>query len=442
MGYNGAMGYEGSVLLRGRAMLIALLTAATVVTAAAGHRLVGESASAKIRRMLLPCWLTGMLFLVWKHGFVRTDLYHAGFFFGFAPILALLAGEVPSGSLTPERPGTGEPKETRPRFRWARSPLRPGFWPKLLAVSCGLVSVVTVQTMVLPGDWKASLRQPLVAIAANISTLGRPAAYAERLRQALNAERERYQLPALRARIGKATVDMFGCEQISVLANELNYRPRPVFQTYAVYSAPLMEWNEQFYKSAAAPEYVLFRLVGMDRRFPPLEDAFLFRHLLMNYRPVASEQQFLLLQSSGKEIPQLKLLREGTTHPGERVSLAEYGNANLWLQLDLKETLLGRLRHFFYQPAKSRLVVWPGTSTSPTARRFRAPAAMANAGFLVSPLELNTDDVLALYQGIEPIRPSAWAIEFNPGDRKFWQPTFSFRVYRLENELGRATAAP
>ena len=439
LGYNSAMGYEGSILLRGRAMLIAFLTAATVVTASAGL-LVREPGIPRIRRLLLSGWFITMLFLVWKHGFVRTDLYHAGFFFGFAPLLALLAGAAPLDPLAPVPSGTDKPN--RFRFYWARLSLRPGFWPKLLAVSCGLVCLVSVQTIVLPGNWEASLRQPLVALATSVSHLARPRAYAEQLGRALNAERERYQLPALRAQIGKATLDMFGCEQISVFANDLNYRPRPVFQTYAAYSAPLMEWNERFYQSALAPDYVLFRLLGMDRKFPPLEDAFLLRHLLMNYRLVAREQQYLLLQSSGKATPRLTLLKEGIAHPGEPVSLAEYGGANLWLELDLQESLLGRLRHFFYQPAKSRLVVWPGINTGRNVRRFRAPAAMAKAGFLISPLELNNDDVLALYNGAEPVRPSAWAIEFNPGDRKFWQPTFSFRVYRLDNPLGHPASAP
>jgi hypothetical protein len=447
-GYNAAMGYEGSVELRRRAILTALLVAATIV-AAASRSLGEETRYRKVRNTLMAAWTLCMLFLVWKHGFVRTDLYHAGFFFGFAPILALTLGALSSLNPVSRTLCKSQRKETpiawqekiRIPFRWLLQCPRSRLWVPVLAATCCLVSLFTVQSMILPGDWKASLLEPFVAIGENVLSLARPLAYRQKLGIAADAERHRFQSPRLREFIGQSSVDMFGYEQIWLLANDPNYRPRPVFQTYAAYAAPLMRWNEAFYQSAAAPQYVLFGLKAMDRKFPPLEDSLLLRHLLINYEPVSSEGSFLLLKSNRNETAEMKLLREGKIQTGERISLLEYGDANLWLELDLTESILCRLRHFFYQPAKSRLVVWYGSPSDERVRRFRAPPAMLAAGFLISPLELTNDDVLGLYQGARPARASACSIEFNPGDEKFWQKTVRFRVYKLQNTLGRHTPA-
>jgi hypothetical protein len=424
VGYNNAMAYEGSVVLRGRAILTGLLVVVTIVTA---RRNPAGARFPVSHQLLRAGWLFGMLFLVWKHGFVRTDLYHAGFFFGFAPVLALACGALAASK---------DKSRGLPRSLGLASPLL----GRAFAVLCAMTALFTVQTMILPGDLSSSLAQPFRAIRANISNLARPALYQQQIRAAVDSEEKRSQLPLLRDRLGQSAVDMFGCDQLAVLANGLNYRPRPVFQSYAAYSTPLMQWNQTFYQSGSAPAFVIFRLLAMDRKLPAFEDALLLRHLLINYELTSEESPFLLLKAKPPQFPKLKLLNEATMNPGETINLSTYGNTNLWLELELKPTLLGRAREFFYQPAKSRLVVSSQTGNKGSTRRFRAPAPMLAAGFLLSPLILTTEDVRALYDGGEPSRPKACAIEFNPGDAKFWQRTVRFRIYAVENTLGRPSS--
>jgi hypothetical protein len=435
VGYNNAMAYEGSVVLRGRAILTGILAAATIITArhgSPGARFFG------FKQFFLGGWLFGLLFLVWKHGFVRTDLYHAGFFFGFAPILALAWGPLGAGNSDRSAPPM-DSEASRGVLPVLKLILSSSFLAWAFAVSCTLVALFAIQTMILPGDWQSSLAQPFLAIRANISNLLKPAAYQQQIGAAVESEKQRSQLPLLHDQIAQSSVDMFGCEQLAVLANRLNYLPRPVFQSYAAYSPPLMQWNQTFYQSGKVPEFVIFRLLPMDRKLPTLEDALVLRHLLINYELVASEAPFLLLEAKHSEPPKLKLLQEATISPGQPIQLSGYGTTNLWLELELKPTLLGRVREFLYQPAKSRLVVSWSSSDKQLTRRFRAPAPMLAAGFLLSPLMLNTDDVRALYEGTQPHRPKACWIEFNPGDEKFWQPVVRFRVYAIENTLGRPT---
>ena len=96
-------------------------------------------------------------------------------------------------------------------------------------------------------------------------------------------------------------MDVFGEQQFYALYNNLNYRPRPVFQSFTnLQCRRLIDLNEQFYLSPAAPEYVLFALGAIDRRLPPLADAMVLRHLLINFEPVAGEAGLLVAEIQGR----------------------------------------------------------------------------------------------------------------------------------------------
>src|SRR5262249_27852783 len=128
LGYNAAMGYEGSQALRARGILASLLAAIAVLTCGLRACDQGDRNWAA-RHALLPAWGLSTLFLVWKHGFVRGDLYHEGFFFGSIPVLAMTSGVFPFAAM----------------------------WPKAVsrasALVCCAVCLSTAQTMVLPGDF-------------------------------------------------------------------------------------------------------------------------------------------------------------------------------------------------------------------------------------------------------------------------------------------------
>src|SRR5262245_54816882 len=171
----------------------------------------------------------------------------------------------------------------------------------------------------------------------------------------LDLHRAAAQLPRLRQIIGSATVDVFGYNQCYAFFNELNYRPRPIFQSYVAYSPHLAKLNEQRYLSDARPEFVLFRLTAIDKRLPALEDALLFRALLINYDPIAAEEEFLLLQHKQTISAGLSLVGEGIAGPGETIDLRRYEGTDLWMQIEMMPSFRGRLRQFFFQVPKVQL---------------------------------------------------------------------------------------
>lgn len=411
-GYNQAMGYEGSLELRWRGAFTAFACVSTILARGLGG--IAQAPGRVLwRRLLLVTWTLAMLFLVWKHGFVRTDLYHAGFWFGCAPMLVLGLEVIPVSS-----PG-------------AR------FWARASSIICCFVGLITAQAMVLRTDFKSSLLQPVINLKRNSANLLVPATHVQRVQAAMAEQRERGRLPGLADRVGRAGIDMFGSEQTAVLFSGLNYHPRPVFQSYAAYSASLMEWNDEFYLSLNAPEYVLFRLSGLDRKFPPLADSRALRNLLINYQPTATDGTFLLLNQRHRVRADLKLISQGALEPGEKLRFSEFSDLDLWVAFDLQPTLPGRARAFLYQPPIVRLVLWYGSADKPKVRRFRAPATMLAAGFLISPLLFGNDDVVAVYRGDGFLRPSACAIVLDPGTERLWKDSIGFHVYKVESKLGR-----
>jgi hypothetical protein len=314
----------------------------------------------------------------------------------------------------------------------------PRVWARGLGAVACLLSIVTLQSFFFTPGLR-SVQQPFRNFAYYARSLLRPADYQRSMNEAVAARSDDARLPILRERIGQARVDVFGEGQVYALLNQLNYHPRPVFQSYLACTPRLMLLNEQFYASPAAPEYVLFSLGGIDRRFAPLEDARVLRDLLINYELDGAEGQFLLLKARTAERARLTLLREGAVRPSEPINLKPYGDTNLWLEITLAPSLSGRLREILYRPPPVRLAAWRVPRKELLARR-RAPAPMLAAGFLASPLLLRNQDVEDLYAGKPVPRPAAYSVELQPGQEHFWQDAVRFRLYAIENKIASFSA--
>jgi len=330
-----------------------------------------------------------------------------GFFFGFAPILALALEFLPS------------------------SIARAKLFSRVFALACCLTTVAALDSFYFLG-LTTSLFQPFHAMVQNAGVLLAPSAYQQEMLKQFEAVRRETQLPRVRATVGESTVDVFGQEQFYALFNDLNYHPRPIFQSYMTYNHTLMRLNEAFYLSPTAPEFVLFELNPIDRKFPPLEDALVLLHLLINYEPAEAEGPFLLLRARARNAPELTLLHEGTVKLGERMSLTDYGESDLWLEIDPIPTLIGRAKKAVYKASKLRLGIW-GADSKARLGRYGAPTPMLRAGFLASPLLLNNDQVRGFYSGQRSIRPAAYSVEVDPGQERYWQDQVRFRLYEVEN---------
>jgi hypothetical protein len=411
--YNKAMGWEGLPIVRATGFVLVTLMIATVALQTLGGAFKKNNERGTYRQGLVFAWLAFLTFVVWKHGFVREDFLHPAFFLGFVPVLVLALRVLPGDQLIARKVAG------------------------ILGVICCIVAPITLQYLYFPAP-RWSLSQPLRAFAMNLGWVIRPWEYIRRMTEATEVSRREAQLPEFRKLIGQASTGCFGQYPVYVLFNDFHYRPAPVFQSYAACDDYLMRLNEKFYRSSAAPEYVLFSLNPVDRRFPAVEDARALRDLLLNYEPVALEAQFLLLKRISTNPPKLTLLHEATVQPHEPINLSSYGETNLWLEIEMEQTWAGRLREVLYRPPLVRLAAWK-QPRGKLLLRHRAPAGSMAAGFLASPLLVRNEDVLNLHTNKEAVRPGAYSVELTPGEEHFWQKSVRYRVYEIEGSLGNGS---
>lgn len=408
-GYNAALGWEMS---RNGYFSALLLSCLTLVLLFVGSLSAYAKGSTHLwwRRLVLCGWIFWLMFTVWKHGVVRAHDCNLVECFSLFVVLAMALHLLP-----------------------CESPLARRVMAGLSAASVILgVAVLQVFSFTPPGT---SLTQPARELWANLKTTLHPGGYLKTMNEYVQARRSEAQLPLIRKLIGNSSVDVFGQSQAFALANDLNYRPRPVFQTYAACNTGLTELNETFYNSERAPQFVLFRLEPLDRKFPSLEDGRVLRQLLANYSRVAEEGNFLLLKRNHIGRTPMRLLKEGILKPGQQLSFEGFRGVPLWLELKLRPTLSGRLRQWLCRPPIVRVSAW-GDPGRRLLVRNRAPASMMEAGFLVSPLLANNADVTALYGTNAPVTPASFSYGFLPGEEGFWGATAEYHLYEIEKPVG------
>jgi hypothetical protein len=314
-------------------------------------------------------------FLSWKHGYTRADI-HVYLFLSVAFVYACLA----LAAAWPE-PDLGGRKQKRQVLACANALL-------VLAVSLEALAAAelpgpqelaealkTRLTKTLPPPWAS------VVPASALSS-----ASPEQVRQ--------WQLPLTREMAGRTTVDIFNFQQGYAFVNDLNYRSRPIFQSYSAYTPYLQRLNLSFYQSAAAPEHVLFRPGTLDGRLMWLDDAPLMLYLWGHYRPQAREKGFLLLEKSGPATPDEPWteVRSGQAEWGHKVELPA-ATDHTWyaLRVEARRSFWGRLKRFAYQPANCSISL--RLEDGEKINRTFIPE-LATEGFLLSPWMESVDDLL------------------------------------------------
>lgn len=413
-GWEVSAGYQQTMALDVRmpvliGALVSALLALIIIVFRSGFVFEPDTIRARLRRGTLVVWLGALLFLIWKHGFVRADPHHVTFFLGFTVVLAFFIEGLPGGGLASRK------------------------WSRGACGLCCLSSVLALQ-MVLYPDY-IHLDRTLTRVVQNAWALFQPAEYWRKMNREFAAVEQAAKLPNISRVVRHSRIDVFGNHQCYAVFNGFNFHPRPCLQSYAAYSPGLAQMNESFYASSAAPEFVLLGLAPIDYHFAPLEDSLVFRDLLVNYNFVQAEGPFLLLKSSSRSRPKLDLLREGTVRPGQKLDLSGFQDSNIWLQLEVEPRIMGRVRQFLFKPPQIHLTVWRGANANPAKEEFSAPAPLLRAGFVASPLLSTTDDVYAFYGGQVLARPSAYSVDLAQSGTVYWQSDIRFRVYRIDNPL-------
>ena len=164
--------------------------------------------------------------------------------------------------------------------------------------------------------------------------------------------------------IQDSTVDLLGFETCYMYYNDLNYTPRPVFQSYSAFSPELIQQNVDFFNGEKAPEYIIYHFGTIDGRNHFWEEPKSFIPILSHYTVRGSMQQNneigplmlfdkrdTILSVESRELPDAvaKLNEDFTVPVSDQI---------LYMSMEYEYTLLGRIRRFLFQPDVVRMKIW------------------------------------------------------------------------------------
>lgn len=384
-GYLDAMGYACPA----RQLHLGLVTAGLVL----GYLALNFATAAdRGRSLVLTLGALALLYLNWKHGFIRADGHQIGFYYAALTVIV-------SAPLL---------LEDAPRFRRVKAGL---------LAAAGLTSLVAMET-VLPGLVRGALAAAQDKVNLHVG-FARGKAYTRELYEGrMEAERNNVDLRRTRETVGRASLDVLGFEQAVAIYNPFNYQPRPVFQGYSAYTPYLSRLNYDHYASDRAPEFVLFKLQTLDGRLATMDDPHALGVLIHRYTYLFSEQGFALWQrkpgpfDAAAFAPQL--IRTGRHRLGESISLADLADRNIWVEIDYRLNLLGRLRRFLFRPPLVELHI---TDDKGVESVHRLPAPIGRNGFMLSPVVNDMVDFMRAFGGVPSRRAVSIRIDTAPQNR-------------------------
>jgi len=275
-----------------------------------------------------------------------------------------------------------------------------------------------------------------------------PKASPESLQRALATRYPEAELPAeIRAQIGASSVDVMPWESAVAVRNGLNYRQRPVPQSYSAYTLALDTANAKFLQSTHAPDWILYTgalPLAIDSRPAAWDESITKRVLLENY---FLEKEFELSQKNGQST-QLKLNPAFLLQhrPGCRrlvaiatnnitvefdKPLAIPASTNLiFLTLEMKRSWLGKLQSAFFRPG----VMWVIFSTPDGEEKNRAIPGLLATSVLVNRRVESAAETRRWLQGLADENPTVSSVRFQYASPWAFQSSFNGTLveYRLE----------
>lgn len=134
-------------------------------------------------------------------------------------------------------------------------------------------------------------------------------------------------------------------------AYNTNWHPRPILQSYSVYTPTLSEFDRSAYVAGKSPDYLIYSVKSIDRRYPFYDEPTLNLLLLYQYRVIENySNKYLLLRKRLHPIPfRPRVYRTDTGNLGTTYSVALQPNQHTLVRLKINLTLAGKLINFFYK---------------------------------------------------------------------------------------------
>lgn len=189
------------------------------------------------------------------------------------------------------------------------------------------------------------------------------------------------------------SVDLYPDNLSIVMGADLYYKPRPTIISHGAYTSYLARLNAEHLKDNDAPQIILFRVETIDNRYPSIDDGLSWPEIWTKYKLDEKTGEYLILRHSNTPLSySIRKVKELDAKFGDIISTPDI-NGLIWVEIEIKHTLLGRLMRFLFKlPELSVKVIL----NDGEEKVFRIIPEMIKTGFLLSPLVENNDDFIEL----------------------------------------------
>lgn len=229
------------------------------------------------------------------------------------------------------------------------------------------------------------------------------------------------------------SVDIYSYDQSYLISSGNKWSPRPILQSYSVYTAKLAELNKIHLLSENKPENIIFKVQPIDGRLPSLEDGASWPVLLSNYEPNSFSNGYLFLKNryaTGHLFEEPVKIGSSFYSLGEQINLPS-SNAVLFVKVDIKKSFLGAIANTLFKPSQLAIKL---TLHNGITREYRIIAGMSGSGFVISPLIENTEELGLLFSNSNFLNDkTVKSIEIvAPQFTMLWKNAFEISFYQLD----------
>jgi len=193
--------------------------------------------------------------------------------------------------------------------------------------------------------------------------------------------------------IGKGSVDTYPWETTYIAANNLNWRPRPVFQSYAAYTPWLDRKNAEFLNSGKAPRFIIWQLnhpageVGsIDGRYLLNDEPLTIFQILNHYDVIHKNNKIALLERSLPDnLKEPKTIYTTDAKWNDWINVPFDGNGIVRANIRVKRKPLGSLKKLAYKEEETFITY---RCQDLETRKFRLVLDNAISGVWINPLIL------------------------------------------------------
>ncbi len=184
------------------------------------------------------------------------------------------------------------------------------------------------------------------------------------------------------------TTDIYAFDTACLIAKNINWNPRPIFQSYSAYTHELSKINVNHIHSEKRPDNIIFKIQTIDGRLPSLDDGASWPDILLNYEIKNKDENQLYLHKSNNNLrnPNFRIITRKDVKYGEKFYLPN--NSRLFVNIFIESTLLGKIQALLY---KTDSVEIKFNFSDGSEKIFKIIPKMSNSRFLISPIIENTN---------------------------------------------------